>query len=152
MLTLRTLVLVVLHALLLSACGGLQPVRNPLQVRMEEGERGPEAQELPYLCRDGTCTVGQRVYLDERDVRGASLLQEGETQGLLVLEFSPGGEAKLNLLARSNLGRRMVFVQEGKVLGTALIEKPETSGKVQLLGPLPDMRRIFKELTEPKPK
>jgi hypothetical protein len=57
-----------------------------------------------------------------------------------------------NLLARSNLGRRMVFVQEGKVLGTALIEKPETSGKVQLLGPLPDMRRIFKELTEPKPK
>lgn len=141
-----------LVALAVTACGGLAPVRNPLQVRMEAGERGPDSQVLPYLCRDDVCTVGQRVYLDERDVRGASLVQEGETQGLLVLEFSADGQAKLDLLARSNLGRRMVFVQDGKVLATSLIEKPESSGKVGLLGPLPDMRRIFRELTEPRPR
>lgn len=137
--------------MLTPACGGLQPVKSPLEVRMEAGERAPETLSLPYLCRDGQCTVGQQVYLDERDVRGATLLQEGETQGLIVLEFSPGGRAKLDLVARSNLGRRLVIVQDGKVLGTALLEKPDTQGKLRLLGPLPDMRRVYRELTEPHP-
>ena len=69
-----------------------------------------------------------------------------------MLEFNQDGKAKLDLVARSNLGRRMVIVQDGKVLGTALLEKPDTDGKLRLLGPLPDMRRVYRELTEPKGK
>lgn len=139
-----------LALVLAAACSAMQPVSNPVQVRLEASDRAPEATQLPYLCQGGMCAVSPQVFLDERDVRGASLLQEGESQGLLVLEFNDAGKAKLNILTRSNLGRRMVFVQDSRVLGTLLIDRPWEKGRVELQGSLPDLRRIYQELTVPK--
>jgi len=82
-------------ALMIAGCGGLTPVRRPIQVHLEADQYGPGAMTMQQLCQPGLCYVGQQVYLDERDVRGA-MLQEGETQGSLVLEFTDDGARKLS--------------------------------------------------------
>lgn len=134
-------------ALVLSACGASgTPVRG--QFRVEDPDRGPRASQLPYACQPGFCFVGEEVVIDERDIRGASLVQEGESQALIVLEFTRKGVEKLSLATRSNPGRRMAFVQDGKVLLSMLIEG-ELQDKAVIRGPEDDLRRIYLLMTAP---
>lgn len=135
-------------ALVSVGCGALTPVRRPVQLRMETDSGGSGTAAMPQLCAPGLCYVGQEVYLDERDLRGA-MLQEGETQGLLVLEFTADGARKLQLVTRSNNGRRMAVVQDGRVLALMLIRQEIAGGRAELEGPPPDLRRVFQSLTEP---
>ena len=135
-------------ASILLGCGALTPVRRPMQLRLEADQYGLGATSMQQLCDPGLCYVGQQVYLDESDVRGA-MLQEGEAQGSLVLEFTEDGARKLKLVTRSNNGRRLAVVQDGKVLALFMIREEIAGGKAELSGKPTDLRRIFESLTEP---
>lgn len=135
---------------LTAACAGLAPVRKPMELRLEGDSNARGVLSMQQLCEPGLCYVGEEVYLDERDVRGAAL-QDGEVQASLVLEFTETGARKLRLVTRSNAGRRLAIVQDGKVLVMTLIRGEILGGKAEVAGRSADLRRVFESLTAPPP-
>ena len=131
-----------------TACSGLAPLRKPMQLRLEGDSNTRGVLSMQQLCEPGLCYIGEEVYLDERDVRGAAL-QDGEVQASLVLEFTETGARKLRLVTRSNAGRRLAIVQDGKVLVMTLIRGEILGGKAEVAGRSTDLRRVFESLTAP---
>lgn len=146
--TARRLLAVALLAL--AACSGVQPLKGPVQIRAAEEERAPGVTAMPYLCEPGYCYVGREVFLDERDISGARFEQEGEYRALVTLEFTREGARKLALVTRSNAGRRLVVVHDGKVLATMLVEGELAGGKAAIEGKPADIQKVYETLTQPK--
>ena len=134
----------------LAGCGpAAAPVRG-VQVRLEETERGPRASQQPYPCPAGACYLGQDVLIDDRDIVGASFLEQGESRALIRIELTREGIRKLGLVTESNqAGRRMAFVRDGKVLVTAPFGLDEKE-RVLVPGDLPSLRQIYQQLTAPE--
>jgi hypothetical protein len=64
-----------------AACAQPEPVRRPVQVRVET---------VAGTCDGPDCALSPEILLDERDLRGVQL-QDGEVQALVMLEFTPQG-------------------------------------------------------------
>lgn len=140
-------------ALLMTACGEGVAVRRHFELR-REGQAGLAGTEtLPWLCREGTCTVAREVWLDERDVRGATFLDRGESTAAIVLHLSDDGAARLALAVRSNQGRQLAIVQDARVLATWLAQAGQggqVAHDLELLGSAAEMQRVYEQLTRPK--
>lgn len=134
---------------LFTACAPWQPVMQPVEVRLQSDS--PDAAVVEYYCEKGECRVGRDVHLDERDVRGV-MLQDGESQGLLVLQFTDDGKRKLGVMARGQSpGRSLVVVHDGKALIGSAISKSAQTGELHLRGPKKPMRTLYQRLTR-RPK
>jgi len=145
-------VVVLLATVVLSACASSQPlVRHvELHAAVEPGS-DPASLALPYVCQAGTCNVSGRIWLDERDLRGASLQQEGETTAVLQLDLSDVGRPKWQVAVKSNPGRRLALVQDGEVLAAWVVETLQpTASRLEVRGNKDDLQLIFDRLTKPK--
>jgi hypothetical protein len=145
------LVLAASLAALLAACTPGVAVRRHFELRREGGTGLAATESLPWLCREGSCTVAREVWLDERDVRGATFLDRGEATAAVVLHLSDDGAARLALAVRSNQGQNLAIVQDARVLATWLATT--VSGgpprQIELIGDAKEMKRVYDQLTQP---
>ncbi len=141
-----------LAMVVLSACAGSQPLARHVELHaaVEPGS-DPASLSLPYVCQAGTCNVSGQVWLDERDLRGASLQQEGETTAVLQLDLTDVGRPKWQVAVKSNTGRRLALVQDGEVLASWVVEALQpTASRLEVRGNKDDLQLIFDRLTKPK--
>ena len=135
-----------LAATLLTACAPAGSVAYPMQVRMLAEQPNDAGQSMPRWCEGGSCTVGPKVVLDERNVRSV-MLQPGESRVGLVLELNTAGVARLKTFIQGNAGdRRLTVVVDGKALEAMTVRQTLKTGTIRLSGPRADMMRLHEKL------
>ncbi len=135
-----------LLATVLTACAPAGSIAYPMEVRMLAEQPNDGAQAMPRWCEGGSCLVGPKVVLDERNVRSV-MLQPGESRVGLVLELNSAGIARLKSFIQGNAGdQRLTVVVDGKALEAMTARQTLKTGTIRLSGPRADMLRLHEKL------
>ncbi|MCO4762288.1 MAG: hypothetical protein KC502_12330 [Myxococcales bacterium] len=135
-----------LFAAVASSCAPAGSLAYPMQVRMQAEPPAAGASKLPRWCEGGTCSVGPKVVLDERNVR-SMMLQPGESRAGLLLRLNGAGLSRLRLFVKGNAGdRRLTLIVDGKAMQAWTAREALKTGTIKLVGPTADMLRLHDKL------
>ncbi len=133
-------------ALLTTACAAPSALTYPMQIRMQAEPPATGAATYPRWCEGGTCAVGPKVVLDERNVRSV-MLQPGETRAGVLLHLNDAGVTRLRLFLAGNAGdQRLTLVVDGKAMEAWSARQALKTSTIKLTGPTADMLRLHQKL------